>query len=161
MASDTSADAAEVERLYEFGERLNEAKDKSEVPSPFFSHSFPALRLGALFPSLGFAFEALAKQLAAQLIPRFFKFFPGLSSRAVTALFDLVEEDDLGRHNPERKLLDQLKDQVDYKKRNDSVLLAVTSVLLAFNRVQLQCLFTAPHSLVELPKLEEMCNAVK
>ena len=37
-----------------------------------------------------------AKQLAAQLIPRFFKFFPGLSSRAVTALFDLVEEDDLG-----------------------------------------------------------------
>ncbi|RWW54980.1 hypothetical protein BHE74_00038435 [Ensete ventricosum] len=51
--------------------------------------------------------------------------------------------------------------QVDYKKRNDSVLLAVTSVLLAFNRVQLQCLFTAPHSLVELPKLEEMCNAVK
>ncbi|RRT45985.1 hypothetical protein B296_00039556 [Ensete ventricosum] len=96
MASDTSADAAEVERLYEFGERLNEAKDKSEVPSPFFSHCFPALRLGALFPSLGFAFEALAKQLAAQLIPRFFKFFPSLSSRAVTALFDLVEEDDLG-----------------------------------------------------------------
>lgn len=26
------ADAAEVEKLYEYGERLSEAKDKSEVP---------------------------------------------------------------------------------------------------------------------------------
>ena len=36
-----------------------------------------------------------AKQLAAQLIPRFFKFFPGLARKAVTAQFDLVEEEDL------------------------------------------------------------------
>ena len=28
------ADAAEVERLYELGERLSSAKDKSEVPLP-------------------------------------------------------------------------------------------------------------------------------
>ncbi|MBA0811656.1 hypothetical protein Gohar_003532, partial [Gossypium harknessii] len=35
------------------------------------------------------------KQLAAQLIPRFFKFFPNLSSRALNAHFDLIEEEDL------------------------------------------------------------------
>jgi len=37
-----------------------------------------------------------AKQLAAQLIPRFFKFFPDLSSRAVDAHLDLIEEEELG-----------------------------------------------------------------
>lgn len=38
-----------------------------------------------------------AKQLAAQLIPRFFKFFPSLASKALTAQFDLVEdEEELG-----------------------------------------------------------------
>lgn len=37
-----------------------------------------------------------AKQLAAQLIPRFFKFFPDLSSRAVDAHIDLIEEEELG-----------------------------------------------------------------
>ena len=36
-----------------------------------------------------------AKQLVAQLIPRFFKFFPNLSSRALNAHFDLIEEEDL------------------------------------------------------------------
>ncbi|GKV36800.1 hypothetical protein SLEP1_g44892 [Rubroshorea leprosula] len=37
-----------------------------------------------------------AKQLAAQLIPRFFKFFPDLSNRALNAHIDLIEEEDLG-----------------------------------------------------------------
>lgn len=37
-----------------------------------------------------------AKQLAAQLIPRFFKFFPDLSSQAVDAHLDLIEEEELG-----------------------------------------------------------------
>lgn len=37
-----------------------------------------------------------AKQLAAQLIPRFFKFFPALSDRAVDAHLDLIEEEELG-----------------------------------------------------------------
>lgn len=40
-----------------------------------------------------------AKQLAAQLIPRFFKFFPSLSSQAVEAHFDLCEEEELGVSN--------------------------------------------------------------
>lgn len=37
-----------------------------------------------------------AKQLAAQLIPRFFKFFPDLSGLALYAHLDLVEEEELG-----------------------------------------------------------------
>ena len=36
-----------------------------------------------------------AKQLAAQLIPRFFKFFPELSSQAVETQIDLIEQEEL------------------------------------------------------------------
>jgi len=37
-----------------------------------------------------------AKQLATQLIPCFFKYFPSLSAEAINAHFDLCEEDELG-----------------------------------------------------------------
>lgn len=37
-----------------------------------------------------------ARQLAAQLIPRFFKYFPGLSVNAVDAHLDLCEAEELG-----------------------------------------------------------------
>ncbi|URE42908.1 Apoptosis inhibitory protein 5 (API5) [Musa troglodytarum] len=112
MASDTSADAAEVERLYEFGERLNEAKDKSEHVSDYE---------GIIAAVEGHCVKA--KQLAAQLIPRFFKFFPGLSSRAVTALFDLVEEDDLGiRVQAVRSLPLLCKDTPEYVSKIVDVL---------------------------------------
>jgi hypothetical protein len=36
-----------------------------------------------------------AKQLAAQLIPRFFRSFPALATRAMEAMFDLVEMEEL------------------------------------------------------------------
>jgi hypothetical protein len=36
-----------------------------------------------------------AKQLAAQLIPRFFRSFPALATRAMDAMFDLVEMEEL------------------------------------------------------------------
>lgn len=36
-----------------------------------------------------------AKQLAAQLIPRFFRSFPTLATRAMSAMFDLVEMEEL------------------------------------------------------------------
>lgn len=36
-----------------------------------------------------------AKQLAAQLIPRFFKFFPSLAGPAIDAHIDLIEEEEL------------------------------------------------------------------
>lgn len=37
-----------------------------------------------------------ARQLAAQLIPRFFKFFPDLSGSAMDAHLDLCEAEELG-----------------------------------------------------------------
>lgn len=40
-----------------------------------------------------------ARQLAAQLIPRFFKFFPDLSVSAVDAHLDLCEAEELGVSN--------------------------------------------------------------
>ncbi|XP_020271211.1 apoptosis inhibitor 5-like protein API5 [Asparagus officinalis] len=84
MAGDSS-DAAEVEKLYEFGERLSESKDKSQNVSDYE---------GIIMVVKGGSVKA--KQLAAQLIPRFFKFFPSLASKALTAQFDLVEEEELG-----------------------------------------------------------------
>ncbi|XP_077251174.1 apoptosis inhibitor 5-like protein API5 [Tasmannia lanceolata] len=80
------ATAAEddVEKLYEYGERLNEAKDKTKQVSDY--EGIIMGRQGSL----------KAKQLAAQLIPRFFKFFPSLADKAIEAHFDLCEEDELG-----------------------------------------------------------------
>ena len=37
-----------------------------------------------------------AKQLAAQFIPRFFKFFPSLSGSAIDTHLDLIEVEELG-----------------------------------------------------------------
>lgn len=38
--ADTSDEAKQIEKLYEFGERLNEAKDKSQVGGPFLFSIF-------------------------------------------------------------------------------------------------------------------------
>jgi hypothetical protein len=107
------ADTAEVERLYELGDRLSSAKDKSQVrfsPSPP-PHSLGLLRsrvlMGFLCGALQHAadYEAIiasvkgqnvkAKQLAAQLIPRYFGSFPALGAFAMEAMFDLVEMEEL------------------------------------------------------------------
>ncbi|XP_021766029.1 apoptosis inhibitor 5-like protein API5 [Chenopodium quinoa] len=77
-------DAKDIENLYEYGERLNEAKDKSQNVKDYE---------GIIKAAKG---SSKAKQLAAQLIPRFFKHFPDLSSSAVDAHLDLCEEEDLG-----------------------------------------------------------------
>ncbi|XP_021910706.1 apoptosis inhibitor 5-like protein API5, partial [Carica papaya] len=82
--TDLSEEARQIEKLYEFGERLNEAKDKSQNVADYEGI------IAAANTSIK------AKQLAAQLIPRFFKFFPDLSSRAVNAHIDLIEEEELG-----------------------------------------------------------------
>ncbi|CAL1410324.1 unnamed protein product [Linum trigynum] len=81
--TDLNDDSIHIEKLYEFGERLNEAKDKSQNVADYQGI------IDASKTSLK------AKQLAAQLIPRFFKFFPELSNHAVEAHLDLVEEEDL------------------------------------------------------------------
>jgi len=73
-----------IEMLYQYGERLNESKDKSKNEADY---------LGIISAAKG---NAKSKQLAAQLIPRFFKHFPTLSSQAINAQLDLCEEDELG-----------------------------------------------------------------
>ncbi|XXG61469.1 hypothetical protein AAC387_Pa05g0074 [Persea americana] len=77
-------DASDVENLYEYSERLNEAKDKSAHLGDYE---------GIIMAVKG---SMKAKQLAAQLIPRFFKFFPSLSKKAFYAHLDLCGEEELG-----------------------------------------------------------------
>eukprot|EP00258_Populus_trichocarpa_P051227 XP_024467246.1 apoptosis inhibitor 5-like protein API5 [Populus trichocarpa] len=77
-------DASHIEKLYEFGERLSESKDKSQNVKDYQGIMDAAKT------------SIKAKQLAAQLIPRFFKFFPELSSQAVETQIDLIEQEELG-----------------------------------------------------------------
>ncbi|KAJ6416674.1 hypothetical protein OIU84_002526, partial [Salix udensis] len=79
-AATSTDDAIHIEKLYEFGERLSESKDKSQNVKDYQGIMDAAKT------------SIKAKQLAAQLIPRFFKFFPELSSQAVETQIDLIEQ---------------------------------------------------------------------
>ncbi|KAL1817904.1 hypothetical protein DCAR_0522403 [Daucus carota subsp. sativus] len=80
-ASEASND---IEKLYQYGERLNEATDKSQNVKDY---------LGIIEAAGG---SVKAKQLAAQLIPKFFKHFPTLSVQAIDQHFNLCEDEELG-----------------------------------------------------------------
>ncbi|KAL7249635.1 hypothetical protein ACSBR1_011761 [Camellia fascicularis] len=82
---ETSDDSSDVEKLYEYGERLNDAKDK-------FQHArdYEAILKATEEGSVK------VKQLAAQLVPKFFKYFPTLSDRALNRHLELCEDDELG-----------------------------------------------------------------
>ncbi|KAK4783204.1 hypothetical protein SAY86_007578 [Trapa natans] len=82
--ADLSAEANHIEKLYQFGERLNESKDKSQNVKDY----------QGIIDAANSSIKS--KQLAAQLIPRFFKFFPNLSGPALDCHLDLLEEEDLG-----------------------------------------------------------------
>ncbi|KAL8211104.1 hypothetical protein R6Q57_005541 [Mikania cordata] len=75
----------DIEKVYVYGERLSEAKDKSQNVEDYKS-IIQAARSSSV----------KARQLAAQLIPRFFKFFPALSGSAIVAHLDLCEAEELG-----------------------------------------------------------------
>ncbi|KAM3204321.1 apoptosis inhibitor 5-like protein API5 isoform X2 [Capsicum annuum] len=79
-----SSDEAIIEKLYECGERLNESKDKSQNVEDY-ENIIKAAKSSSV----------KAMQLAAQLIPRFFKYFPSLSVRAVDAQLDFCEAEEL------------------------------------------------------------------
>uniref|UniRef100_A0A5B7BF11 Putative apoptosis inhibitor 5 n=1 Tax=Davidia involucrata TaxID=16924 RepID=A0A5B7BF11_DAVIN len=79
-----SEDSTDIEKLYEYGERLNEAKDKSQNAKDY---NDIILAAGG---------SVKAKQLAAQLIPKFFKYFPALSVQALFQHFNLCEDEELG-----------------------------------------------------------------
>ncbi|CAK9148210.1 unnamed protein product [Ilex paraguariensis] len=78
-------EAKDIEKLYEYGEKLNEAKDKGQHVEDYEN-----------IIKASTSTSIKARQLAAQLIPRFFKFFPGLSVNAVDAHLDLCEAEELG-----------------------------------------------------------------
>lgn len=121
------ADATDdIDKLYEFGEHLNDANDKSQVSTlfnfivifSFFSLFFLAVRVsGRLRLSILWFYlvwllkqhkqdyegiiaaangSVKAKQLAAQLIPKFFKFFPQLAEQALDQHLNLIEDQELG-----------------------------------------------------------------
>ncbi|XP_051129063.1 apoptosis inhibitor 5-like protein API5 isoform X2 [Andrographis paniculata] len=83
--AEASDDARVIEKLYEYGERLNEVKDKSQHAEDY-ENIIKAAKSSSV----------KARQLAAQLIPRFFKYFPSLSVNAVDAHLDLCEAEELG-----------------------------------------------------------------
>ncbi|KAI7999790.1 Apoptosis inhibitor 5-like protein API5 [Camellia lanceoleosa] len=83
--TDASDDAKDIELLYEYGERLSEVKDKSQHVDDYRS-IIKAVKSKSI----------KAKQLSAQLIPRYFKFFPELSDLAVDSHIDLCEAEELG-----------------------------------------------------------------
>ncbi|XP_073140636.1 apoptosis inhibitor 5-like protein API5 [Henckelia pumila] len=83
--AEVSDDAKDIEKLYEYGERLNEVKDKSQHADDY-ENIIKAAKSSSV----------KGRQLAAQLIPRFFKYFPGLSVSAVDAHLDLCEAEELG-----------------------------------------------------------------
>ncbi|KAK4364118.1 hypothetical protein RND71_015476 [Anisodus tanguticus] len=85
LAMTDTSDEAIIEKLYEYGERLNEAKDKSQNVEDY-ENIIKAAKSSSV----------KAMQLAAQLIPRFFKYFPSLSVRAVDAQLDFCEAEELG-----------------------------------------------------------------
>ncbi|XP_059661467.1 apoptosis inhibitor 5-like protein API5 [Cornus florida] len=79
-----SGDSNYIEKLYEYGERLNEAEDKSQNIKDY----------EGILQAAGGSIKA--KQLAAQFIPKFFKYFPTLSVRAIDEHFNLCEDEELG-----------------------------------------------------------------
>ncbi|KAL0282628.1 UNVERIFIED_CONTAM: Apoptosis inhibitor 5-like protein API5 [Sesamum angustifolium] len=83
MAEPTD-DSRDIEKLYEYGEKLNEAKDKSQNQKDYE---------GIIAAANG---SVKAKQLAAQLIPKFFKYFPELSEQALDQHLYLCEDEELG-----------------------------------------------------------------
>ncbi|KAA8526790.1 hypothetical protein F0562_008981 [Nyssa sinensis] len=78
-----SEDSTDIEKLYVYGERLNEAEDKSQNAEDYD---------GIIKAAEG---SVKAKQLAAQLIPKFFKYFPEFSDTALEAHFTLCEDEEL------------------------------------------------------------------
>ncbi|XP_041025223.1 apoptosis inhibitor 5-like protein API5 [Juglans microcarpa x Juglans regia] len=84
MSDSAVDDSKHIEELYLYVERLNEATDKSQNVKDY---------QGIIDTAKS---SIKAKQLAAQFIPRFFKFFPTLSGPAIDTHLDLIEEEELG-----------------------------------------------------------------
>ncbi|OMO76351.1 Apoptosis inhibitory 5 [Corchorus capsularis] len=85
--TDAPDEAKRIEQLYEYGERLSEAKDKSQYEKEY-QGIIDASTKKENSP-------AKVKQLAAQLIPRFFPYFPNLHGEALDGHINLLEDEEL------------------------------------------------------------------
>ncbi|OMO65234.1 Apoptosis inhibitory 5 [Corchorus olitorius] len=85
--TDAPDEAKRIEQLYEYGERLSEAKDKSQCEKEY-QGIIDASTKKENSP-------AKVKQLAAQLIPRFFPYFPNLHGEALDGHINLLEDEEL------------------------------------------------------------------
>ncbi|PIN16026.1 Apoptosis inhibitor 5/fibroblast growth factor 2-interacting factor 2 [Handroanthus impetiginosus] len=81
--AEAADDSRDIEKLYEYVEKLNEAKDKAQNQKDYE---------GIIAAANG---SVKAKQLAAQLIPKFFKYFPELSEQALDQHLYLCEDEEL------------------------------------------------------------------
>ncbi|KAK9714600.1 hypothetical protein RND81_06G106300 [Saponaria officinalis] len=148
-------DSKDIDNLYDFGERLSESKDKSQNVKDYE---------GIIKAAKGSSTKA--KQLAAQLIPRFFKLFPDLWDSAVDAHLDLCEEEDLGvrvqairglplfcKDNPEyvSKIVDILAQllMAEENVERDAVQKALMSLLRQDVKASLSALFKHVESIDE------------
>ncbi|KAJ4891598.1 Apoptosis inhibitory protein 5 (API5) [Raphanus sativus] len=84
MSEHQSEEFQQIEKLYEFSERLNASKDKFQNVEEYEG----IIKMSKT--------SMKAKQLASQLIPRYFNFFPTLSTHAFHAHVDCIEDGDLG-----------------------------------------------------------------
>nr|VDC88957.1 unnamed protein product [Brassica oleracea] len=84
MSEHQSEEVQQIEKLYEFSERLNASKDKSQNVEDYEG----IIKMAKT--------SMKAKQLASQLIPRYFKFFPTLSTEAFDAHMDCIDEENIG-----------------------------------------------------------------
>ncbi|XP_058211121.1 apoptosis inhibitor 5-like protein API5 [Rhododendron vialii] len=155
-------DSSVVEKLYEYGERLSEAKDKS-------------LHVGDYAAIIKAASEGTVKvkQLAAQLIPKFFKYFPTLSEDAFGQQMFLCEDEELGvrvqairglllfcKDTPENlskivDILGQLLHQAGENVERDAVHKALMSLLRQDIKTSLTVLFKYVIGNPDEPSAEE------
>ncbi|CAN6825659.1 unnamed protein product [Brassica oleracea] len=84
MSEHQSEEFQQIEKLYDFSERLNASKDKSQNVEDYEG----IIKMSKT--------SMKAKQLASQLIPRYFKFFPTLSTDAFDAHIDCIDDGELG-----------------------------------------------------------------
>ncbi|XP_071905243.1 apoptosis inhibitor 5-like protein API5 isoform X3 [Coffea arabica] len=77
-------DSIDIGKLYGYDHRLSEAKDKSQHKEDYECILAAANGL------------VKARQLAAMLIPKFFKYFPQISEQALDQYLYLCEDDELG-----------------------------------------------------------------
>ncbi|CAL9216400.1 unnamed protein product [Arabidopsis halleri] len=84
MSEQFLEEATLIEKLYEFDKRLSECTDKSQNVQDYEG----IIKLSKT--------NIKTKQLGAQLIPRYFKFFTSLATEAFDAYMDLIGEVDVG-----------------------------------------------------------------